>query len=119
MIKTGKLCILREMQQEYRKVIWVTANFETDMRYAERSPELVSEAIRNEYTRLHYRRKNVLDEANEIVLKGIAWFGEPKVVILNAKKIGATGGHNEPTKSYISSDAIEKIVIRLFKQNQL
>lgn len=110
-VRERRLCILNKMRRPTRKVIWTTTNLETAWSYARRSPELVSEAVREEYLRLHWRRKNAGREASDLSLKAVEWVGDPKVVVLDALKIGARGGHNEPTLAEIPSSAIVGILL--------
>jgi hypothetical protein len=106
MTKKGKITTLYEIRKDYRKVIWTTDKKETAWSYALRAPELVSEAVRNEVVRLNSRKKNIFDIASESAQKAVDWFGEPKVIAINAKRIGACGGVNEPTLAHIPYDAI-------------
>lgn len=108
----GRLNQTREMRETHRQKIWTTARLETAWSYADRAPEIVSEAVRNEIYRLYWRRKTVVDMAENAVCRAMEGIGRPVVVVLDARKIGALGGHNEPIARYISPDAIVRILER-------
>jgi hypothetical protein len=112
MIKKGKICILWEMRKPNRGVVWVTDSENNAWSYARRSPEIVSEAVRNEMYRLHGRKKDIVRIANESVDKSIEWIGEPKVVVLDAKSVGARIGCNQPLCELIPPSAIIDILYR-------
>lgn len=109
LIMKGGFNTFDELEGEYRQKIWVTDNLSNAWGYAKRAPEIVSEAIHKEYIRLHYRRKNVLDEAQEVVASGIKWIGNPLVVVLDAKAVGAGHGCNQPIAPVIPKEAILEI----------
>jgi hypothetical protein len=111
LIKKGRLTQSREMRQGYRQKIWTTADIETAWRYAGRAPEIVSEAVRNEVYRLYWRRKAAIEMADAAVEKALYGIGNPAVVVLDAKKIGAVGGHNEPISRIIGPEAIVDILV--------
>lgn len=108
--RKGRLTHLREMRENHRSKIWVTDRIETAWSYASRAPEIVSESVRGEIFRLYWRRKAVVEMADEAVKKAMDGLGDPIVVILDAKKIGARGGCNEPIAPFISPDAIVEIL---------
>ncbi len=107
----GKLTILWEMNQAYRKKIWVTDNLDNAWDYAEWSPEIVSQAIILEYIRVKPRRKNVIAEANTAARRAILLVGSPKVVVLDGKEVGADKhGINQPTQPNIDREAIQRVL---------
>jgi hypothetical protein len=105
----GHLTTLGEISRENRKVIWVTDNESNAWNYAHRSPEIVTEAIRNEYIRLHSRRKHVIEETEKIITDATAWMEPPHVVVIDAKKIGANVGCNQPIAPVIPREAIIEV----------
>lgn len=108
--RKGRLNHLRELREAYRGKIWTTDRIETAWSYARRAPEIVSEAVRGEIFRLYWRRKAVIEMADEAVEKAMDGVGKPIVVVLDAKKIGARGGCNEPIAPHISPDAIIEVL---------
>jgi hypothetical protein len=109
LISKGKLNTFRELDGKYRRNIWVTDDLNNAWSYARRAPEIVSEAIHNEYIRLHCRRKYVIEEANLAVKAGIEWIGKPVVVVLDAKQLGAKRGCNQPIAPVIPKEAVIEI----------
>ena len=108
--REGRFTTLGELSRDYRRVIWVTEFEDNAWSYASRSPEIVSEAIIKEYVSIHYRRKNVFNEANTIADKSRQWIGEPKVVVIDADSIGAGRGNNQPISPYIPPEFILDIL---------
>jgi hypothetical protein len=109
LISKGKLNTITELKYKHRQKIWVTDSLTNAWSYARRSPEIVSEAVHHEYLRLHYRRKHVIDEANNAVEIGTKWIGDPVVVVLDAKKLGVGLGCNQPIAPVIPKDVIVEI----------
>lgn len=107
---TGKFNTLHELRGTHRTKIWVTDSESNAKSYASHAPEIVNEALRNEYFRLHSRRKNVIEEVNDLTTKSTAWIGNPVVVVLDAVKIGARFGCNQPIAPAIPASAIIDIV---------
>lgn len=110
MTASGKLCMLREINQSYRQVVWVTDNVENAWSYAMHSPEAVSEAVRSEIYRLHGRKKNIVDIANKQTRQSLEWIGTPRVIVLDAKKLGVHRGCNHPLCEMVPQEAIVDIL---------
>jgi hypothetical protein len=112
LLSKRKFNTFAELDRPGRRVVWVTDREDNAWSYAKRSPEIVSEAIRNEYIRINYRRKNVYSDTEIVVDKALSWIGKPKVVVLDAKMIGAGSGVNQPIAGFIPPDAIINILIK-------
>lgn len=106
----GKFNPIRELQEPYRQKIWVTDDVNNAWSYASHAPEAVTKSVRDEFIRLHFRRKNVLDQADEVVKVGTSWIGKPIVVVLDAKKLNTNGGCNVPIGEFIAPDVIVNIL---------
>lgn len=106
--KKGDLTTHWEMEQSYRSKsgIWVTNNEQTAKNYAMRNPEQVWSAVRWAYIdqrRLSFKKAQtafeVADNIKQFTTQAMDAMGTPKVVTIDAKKIGLSEpiGLNCPT----------------------
>jgi hypothetical protein len=108
--RKGDLTKIWELQQPYRRKVWVTDQLDLAWSYARRAPEIVTEAVRGEYYRKHPRKKNGIEECEALIDRCVADIGQPIVVEIDAQRISAKGGVNEPLTQHIPKDAIIKIL---------
>jgi len=105
---------------EYRARIWVTANFENAKSYARRNPEIIYDVVISMMMFKFPRRDGdkFFDEIHQLQKRFLGLIGKPKVVVIDARKIGlkVTESHcncplNDSPLGDVPVEAIKEIIM--------
>ena len=102
------------------KMVWVTDSFDNAVSYARRAPETISVAI-EDILKVKYGYYRLRNEARVTAMRArisaqtkfylSRKFGPPKVVKLDVRNMGLTGGVNVPIGEFVPPDRILDVAI--------